>query len=114
MKQRNRQEHQLNQLQNKLAKERRQTENLAGQQEELHTHQDKLRHQVESERTANTRLREVCTRLKQNVEMVSRCRKKSQAVYKCLACDGTSGHMVINSRNLLQCLNYKYWRYWNL
>ena len=90
VKQRNRQEHQLNQLQNKLAEERRQTENLVEQQEELHTRQDKLQHQVESERTANTRLREECTRLKQNAEMMSRCRKKSQTVYKCLACDGTS------------------------
>ena len=90
VKQRNKQEHQLNQLQNKLAEERRQTENLVEQQEELHTRQDKLQHQVESERTANTRLREECTRLKQNAEMMSRCRKKSQTVYKCLACDGTS------------------------
>ena len=36
MKQRNRQEHQLNQLQNQLEEERRQTENIVKQQEELY------------------------------------------------------------------------------
>ena len=51
VKQRNRQEHQFNQLQNKLAEERRQTENLVKQQVELHTRQDQLQHQVENERT---------------------------------------------------------------
>ena len=50
----------------------------------------------------------------QNAEMMSRCRKKSQTVYKCLACDGTSRHvhMVINSHNLLHAVPEL--RYWNL
>ena len=67
---------------------------------ELHTHQDHLRHQ---EQTANMRLRDESMRLKQNFERMSRCSKKSQTVYKCLACDATSEHVVITSCNLLQC-----------
>ena len=101
VKQKDRQQEMVKQLQVQLTVEQRQTENLAKQHEELVSQQDQLQSQLHKERTQNERMKEKYLILRQQVQEMS----KSKTAFKCLGCDSINTHMTVTSRNALQFLS---------
>ena len=101
VKQKDRQQEMVKQLQVQLTEEQRQTENLAKQHEELVSQQDQLQSQLQKERTQNERMKEKYLILRQQVQEMSKCK----TVFKCLGCDSINTHMTVTSRNALQFLS---------